>query len=64
MPPSLPKETLILADMVAKVVYIVYEISRRYEVLTEVYLRILTTIRPSLSRTPASTTTVGRLDSV
>jgi hypothetical protein len=43
--------------MVAKAVHIVYEISRRHKVLTEVYLRILTTIRPT-------TTTVGRPDSV
>jgi hypothetical protein len=64
VPPSSPEETLVLADIVAKVVYIVYEISRHHEVLTEVYLRILTTIGPSLSGTPATTTTVGRLDSV
>jgi hypothetical protein len=41
---SLPREAPILADIVAKAVYIIYEISRRQKILTEVYSKILSTL--------------------
>ena len=64
LPPSSPKEAPALAEMVAKAVHIIYEMSRRQEVPLEVHSRILTTIRPTLGETPATTTTVGRPDSI
>ncbi|CZR60272.1 uncharacterized protein PAC_10168 [Phialocephala subalpina] len=48
LPYSPAEETPALANMVAKAVHTVYEMSRRHEVPIEVYSRILTTIRPSL----------------
>ncbi|KAH8760754.1 hypothetical protein BGZ57DRAFT_770046 [Hyaloscypha finlandica] len=47
LPPS-PGEAPALTDMVAKAVHIIYEMSRRQEVPTEVHSRILSTLRPSL----------------
>jgi len=62
-PPSPPEEAPRLADMVANAVHIIYEMSRRREVPTEVHLRILNTIQPGLGGTPA-TDAVGRSNSV
>ena len=55
---SLPKKTLTLADIIAKVVHLLYEISRRWEVPKEIHSRILTTIQPSLGETPATAAVV------
>ena len=53
-----------LVNIVAKVVYLMYEMSRRQEVLTKVYLRILRTLRSGLGGTPATTTVAERPDSM
>ena len=50
--------------MVAKAVHIIYEMSRRQEVLTGVYSKILSILRPSLSRTPATIAITERPDSM
>jgi len=58
--PPPPGEAPTLTDMAAKAVHIIYEISRRQEVLTEVHSRILSILQPSLSRVPAITTIAER----
>jgi hypothetical protein len=64
LPPSLPGEAPALTDMVAKAVHIIYEMSRRQEVPTEVHSRILSTFRPGLGGTPATTAMAERPGSV
>ncbi|TVY80732.1 hypothetical protein LSUE1_G005970 [Lachnellula suecica] len=64
LPSSTPKEILVLADMVAKAVHIIYRISSRQEVPTEIHSRILTAVRPSLYGTSATTTAAERPDSL
>ena len=54
LPPSPPRVAPALTDMVANAVHIIYEMSRRQEVPTEVHSRILSTLRPSLSEAPAT----------
>jgi hypothetical protein len=51
-----------LADIIAKVVYLLYEISRRWEIPKEIHSRILTTIQPDLGGIP-TTAAVGWPDS-
>jgi hypothetical protein len=58
--PPPPGEAPTLTDMVAKAVHIIYEMSRRQEVPTEVHSRILSTLRPSLGGTPATTAVAER----
>jgi hypothetical protein len=60
LPPSPPREAPVLTDMVAKAVHIIYEMSRRQEVPTEVHSRILSTLRPSLGEAPATITVAER----
>ena len=62
LPPSASDQTPTLAEMTAKAVHLIYEMGRRREVPKEIHSRILTTIRHSLSGTPA-TPTVGPPDS-
>jgi len=59
--PSSPEKTL--TDMIAKVVHLLYVMSRRCEIPKEIHSRILTTIQPSLGGTSATATTVRRPDS-
>jgi hypothetical protein len=59
-PPSPPGEAPALTDMVAKAVHIIYEMSRRQEVPTEVHSRILSTLRLGLGGTPATTAVAER----
>ncbi|KAE8441969.1 hypothetical protein EG329_004136 [Mollisiaceae sp. DMI_Dod_QoI] len=61
--PSLPEKTLTLADMIAKVVHLLYEMSRRWEIPKQIHSRIFTTIQPGLGGTPATAAVVGRPDS-
>jgi hypothetical protein len=49
---SPPREALTLTDMVAKAVHIIYEMSRRQEVPTEIHSTILSTLRPNIGGTP------------
>lgn len=62
--PSPPGEAPALIDMVAKAVHIIYEMSRRQEVPTEVHSRILSTLRPSLGGTPAMAAVAERPGSI
>ena len=64
LPSSIFGAAPILVNIVAKVVHLIYEISRRQEVPTKVYSRILRTLRSGLSRTPATTTVAERPDSM
>ncbi|CZR52926.1 uncharacterized protein PAC_02804 [Phialocephala subalpina] len=52
-----------LTNMVAKAVHLMYEMSRRQEVLTKVHSQILSTLRPSLGRAPAALAMAERPDS-
>jgi hypothetical protein len=60
LPPPPPGEAPALTDMVAKAVHIIYEMSRRQEVPTEAHSSILSTLRPSLGGTPATTAVAER----
>ena len=60
--PSSPEKTL--TDMIAKVVYLLYKMSRRWEIPKEIHSKILTTIQTSLGGTLAIAAAVGWLDSV
>jgi len=60
LPPSPPGEVPTLINMVANAVHIIYEMSRRQEVPTEVHSRILSTLRPSLGGTTPTTAVAGR----
>jgi hypothetical protein len=61
---SVPREIFTLTDMIAKTVYIIYDMSKRQEILTEVYSNILSTLRPSLGGTATPTTIAERPGSV
>ncbi|KAH8588045.1 hypothetical protein B0O99DRAFT_640250, partial [Bisporella sp. PMI_857] len=52
------------ADMVAKAIHIIYGMSRRREVPTEVHLKILTTIRPGHDETQAIVVAMQCPDSI
>jgi hypothetical protein len=64
LPPSPPRETPTLTDMVAKAVHVIYEMNGRQEVPTEVHSRILSTLRPSLVGAPATTAVAERPSSI
>lgn len=51
--PCSPEEGPVLANIVAIAVYTIHEMSRRQEIPTEAYSRILSTLRSNLSRTIA-----------
>ena len=59
-PGELPK----LTDMVAQVVHVIYEMSSRQEVPTEVHSGILSTLESGLSGTPTTATVADRPDSI
>lgn len=59
---SLLGETLILTNIIATAIYLICEISKRREVPTKVYLRILSILRLSLNKTLTTTTIAKRPD--
>ncbi len=44
------KKTFTLVDIIVKVVNIIYKISKRYEILMEVYIRIIAIIKSNFSK--------------
>jgi hypothetical protein len=50
--------------MIAKIVHLLHEMSRRWEIPKEIHSRILTTIQPRLGGTPATAAAVARPETV